>query len=69
MDVYGAGDSYCGGFLVGLDQTGDIVEAALRGSVSASIVIEGTGAYYALDVLPELAEARLQSLRPAVKRV
>ncbi len=69
MDVYGAGDAYCGGFLVGLDQTGDIVEAALRGSVSASIVIEGTGAYYALDVLPELAEARLESLRPAVKRV
>ena len=65
-DVTGAGDAYCGGFLVGLDQTGDPLEAALRGSVSASLVIEGTGALYALDALPGLALARLHALRQDV---
>lgn len=68
-DVTGAGDAYCGGFLVGLAETGDPVEAALRGSVSASIVIEGIGALYALEATPGLAEARLASLREAVRRV
>jgi sugar/nucleoside kinase (ribokinase family) len=67
-DVTGAGDAYCGGFLVGLDQTGDPLEAALRGGVSASLVIEGTGAPYALDALPGLAQARLHALRQDVGR-
>ncbi|MGQ0604775.1 MAG: carbohydrate kinase family protein [Anaerolineales bacterium] len=68
-DVTGAGDSYCGGFLVGLAQTEDPVEAALRGSVSASLVVEGSGALYALDGIPGLAQARLNSLRESVRRV
>jgi hypothetical protein len=42
-DVTGAGDAYCGGFLAGPVETGDPLEAALRGSVSSSLVIEGTG--------------------------
>ncbi len=68
-DVTGAGDAYCGGFLVGLVETGDVVEAALRGSVSASIVLEGMGALYALDVLPQLVNARLEALRPLIRQV
>jgi ribokinase len=68
-DVTGAGDAYCGGFLVGLAETGDAVEAALRGSISASIVVEGVGALYALGSTPRLAEARLQSLRDRVRKV
>ncbi|MBI3362028.1 MAG: hypothetical protein HY023_13070 [Chloroflexi bacterium] len=68
-DVTGAGDAYCGGFLVGLSQTGDPVESALRGAISASIVIEGLGALYALDSTPGLAQARLKSLREAVRRI
>ena len=58
-DVTGAGDAFCGGFLVGLDETGDVVEAALRGSISSSLTIEGTGALFALDALPGIAQARL----------
>lgn len=65
-DATGAGAAYCGGFLVGLGQTGDAVEAALRGSVSASLAIEGTGALYPLEALPGLAQARLEALRPGV---
>jgi sugar/nucleoside kinase (ribokinase family) len=68
-DVTGAGDAYCGGFTVGLDQTNDIVEAALRGTVSASIAVEGVGPFYTLESLLGLAEARLEALKPAVREV
>ncbi len=68
-DLTGAGDAYCGGFLVGLVQTHDPVEAAVRGAVSASIVIEGRGALYALDSTPGLAEARARALRDQVQRI
>lgn len=63
VDVTGAGDSYCGGFMVGLRETGDVLEAGLRGSVSASIAIEGAGALYTLGAAPGLPEARLEALR------
>jgi ribokinase len=67
VDVTGAGDSYCGGFLVGLHQTGDPLEAALRGCVTASLVVEGLGALYALDQPRRLLQHRLAELRPAVR--
>ena len=69
VDVTGAGDAYCGGFMIGLCETGDAVEAALRGTVAASIVIEGTGALYALSGHPGLAQARLTSWRSEVRRL
>lgn len=68
-DVTGAGDAFCGGFLVGLSETGDVVEAALRGSISSSLVIEGTGARFGLDALPGIAQARLNALRPSVRKM
>ena len=68
-DVTGAGDTYCGGFLVGLEETCDVVEAALRGSVSASIAIEGVGPLYTIETLSGLAQARLERLRPAVREL
>ncbi len=43
MDVTGAGNAYCGGFLVGCVETGDLLEAGLRGAVSASFAIEQFG--------------------------
>ncbi|MBL8057656.1 MAG: hypothetical protein JNK29_13215 [Anaerolineales bacterium] len=66
-DVTGAGDAYCGGFLAGLAETDDPVEAAMRGAVSASLVVEGTGALYCLDSAPGLARARLEALRSSVR--
>ena len=68
VDVTGAGDSYCGGFLAGLGLTDDPLEAALRGNVSASLVVEGIGALYALEHGPALARERLEALRPMVKQ-
>ncbi len=68
-DVTGAGDAFCGGFLVGLNETQDPVEASLRGSVSSSLVVEGSGALYALGATPGLAQARLSSLRSGLREV
>ena len=63
VDPTGAGDAFCGGFLVGLIESGDPVEAARYGTVSASFVVEGFGSLYALQVTRREAEARLMSLR------
>jgi ribokinase len=67
-DVTGAGDAFCGGFLVGLVETEDLVEACLRGGVSASLAIEGVGALYALGATDGLAQARLEVLRGTVRQ-
>jgi len=69
VDVTGAGDGYCGGFLVGLTTTGDPLQAALLGCVSASLVVEGTGALYALSYRPEQLAARLEYIRGTVKSI
>ncbi len=62
-DTTGAGDAYCGGFLVGYAETGDAFEAALRGTVSSSFVIEEFDSRYGLSVGRKEAEARLRELR------
>jgi pfkB family carbohydrate kinase len=68
-DPTGAGDAFCGGFLAGYKKTYDPLQAVLYGNVSASLKIEGSGAFYALDVLPGLAEARLHALKDLVRKV
>lgn len=68
-DPTGAGDSFCGGFLAGYRRTYDPLQAVLCGSVSASLTIEGSGAFYALDALPGLAQARLEALKDGVRKV
>jgi sugar/nucleoside kinase (ribokinase family) len=69
VDVTGAGDAFCGGFLVGLHRSMDPLEATMLGNVSASMVIEGTGALYALQSAPGLAAARLEALRESVRKI
>jgi len=69
FDPTGAGDSFCGGFLAGYRQTYDPLQAALYGSISASLTIEGSGVFYALDALPGLAQARLEILKEGTRRV
>ena len=68
-DPTGAGDAFCGGYLAGYQKNFDPLEAALYGSVSASLSIEGSGPFYPLDVLPGLAEARLHAVRELVREV
>lgn len=69
VDPTGAGDSFCGGFLAGYRQTYDPLQAALYGSISASLTIEGSGTFYALDALPGLAQARLEALKEGTRKV
>ncbi len=68
-DPTGAGDAFCGGYLAGFKKTYDPLQAALYGNVSASLKVEGSGAFYPLDVLPGLAEARLNTLKDLVREV
>ncbi len=65
----GAGDAFSGGFLAGYRTSYDPLQAALRGNVSASFAIEGSQPFYAMEALPGLAAARLESLRSKVRRV
>lgn len=68
VDLSGAGDAFCGGFLAGFVETGDPLMGVLHGNVSASITIEGSGPFYALGVMPGLAQARLFSLQESVRQ-
>lgn len=65
----GAGAAFGGGFVAGLLATDDILEAALRGAVSASLVLEGNQPLYALAANPRLSEARLEALRGQVRSI
>lgn len=70
LDPTGAGDAFCGGFLAGLTSTGDPVEAAVHGTVSASFVCETRGGVAAMQhVRPELAELRAKRARATTKEV
>lgn len=69
VDPSGAGDAFCGGFLAGYCSTYDPLEAALTGNIAASLAIEGSGPFYALDALPGLAQARLEAVRQGVRMV
>ena len=63
VDPTGAGDAFCGGFLVGMSQTGNAVQAALYGAVSASFIIEDFGVLHALKVDASQAHSRLQQVQ------
>jgi Sugar kinases, ribokinase family len=68
-DPTGVGDAFGGGFMAGFCKNYDPLEGVLYGNVSASLKLEGSGAFYSLDVMPGLAEARLSALRDMVREV
>ncbi len=68
MDPNGREDAFCGGFLAGFQSTYDPLEAALYGSISFSLAVEGSGPFYPLDALPGIAQARLESLKNTVQK-
>lgn len=61
VDVTGAGNAYCGGFIVGMGETGDITQAARYAAVSASLALEQFGAMVPLDGLHQRAIGRLEN--------
>jgi hypothetical protein len=68
-DITGAGDAFCGGFMAGYCKNYDPLEGVLYGNISASLKLEGSGPFYPMDVLPGLAEARLNVLKDMVREV
>jgi sugar/nucleoside kinase (ribokinase family) len=62
VDATGAGDAFCGGFLVGLARSGDAATAALMGSVSASFAVAGLGIAGFANAARAEAEARMTTL-------
>lgn len=64
VDPTGAGDSFCGGFLVGLVETGDPVEAARYGAVAAHFVVSRFGADGALPIDREEARSLIAQVDP-----
>lgn len=69
VDVTGAGNAYCGGFLVGLGEKLGVLEAALYGAVSASFAIQQFGVPdFETETFSE-AKRRLSWAREQVKRL
>jgi hypothetical protein len=68
-DPTGAGAAFCGGFLAGFHKTFDPVQAVLYGNISASITIEGSGAFHSFDAHPDLAKTRLEALKDSVREL
>ncbi len=62
VDPTGAGYAFDGGFLAGYCKNYDPLEGVFYGSVSASLKLEGSGAFSPLEVMPGLAEARLNAV-------
>jgi sugar/nucleoside kinase (ribokinase family) len=69
VDITGAGDAFCGGFLVGYAQSGDALEGALCGSISAAYAISAPSANGLLAVNRAEARERMNALRAGVTRL
>lgn len=69
VDRVGAGNAYCGGFLTGWVETGDVVEAGLRGAVAASFLLEQVGLPAVTPGWRDGALQRRAALRNAVQRL
>ncbi len=68
VDPTGAGDAFCGGFMVGLATLSDPVEAAILGSVSASFAVEGIGGSHLLSIDASERSDRRNALRRVAVR-
>jgi len=66
-DLTGASSSFSGGFLAGLQESGDFLRACAYGGATQSLASEGSGAFYVLDSLKGLAESRMESLSQAAQ--
>jgi sugar/nucleoside kinase (ribokinase family) len=64
VDPTGCGDAFCGGFLVGLAETGDLCTAMTFGTVAAGAVAQDHGAAHALALDRDDLRSRVTALAP-----
>lgn len=69
VDPTGAGNAFCGGFLAGWVQTGDLRLAGLYGVVAASFLVEQVGLPFPRPDIRAEARRRLALLEPQVQRL
>lgn len=67
-DTTGAGDSFCGGLIAGLQRKEDILDAAIMGTVSASFVVEHLGALNTRIPSSEELNNRYQYIKERVEK-
>jgi fructoselysine-6-P-deglycase FrlB-like protein/sugar/nucleoside kinase (ribokinase family) len=67
VDETGAGDAFCGGFAAGLSLGYGPIEAAQRGTISASYAVAGFSSMYLAHIDPAEAQARILSDPPIVR--
>ena len=63
VDVTGAGDAFCGGFVAAYVESGEAITAAWCGAASASVAIEDYGALHLLRSEKAEAELRIQRFK------
>ncbi len=66
-DATGAGDTFCGGTLVGYIRTRDPLDAILHGTVAASFCLETVGVTGLLNSTSAAARGRLDALRTRIE--
>src|SRR5256884_6710284 len=69
LDETGAGDAFCGGFAAGLSLGYGPVEAAQRGTISASYAVAGFSSIFLAHVEPSEAQARILSDPPIAREL
>ncbi|MCS6848109.1 MAG: PfkB family carbohydrate kinase [Anaerolineae bacterium] len=69
VDVTGAGDAFCGGFMADFIKHGDPVRAAIAGSVSASFAVQDYGPRAILGATREEINSRTAWLRERITAV
>ncbi|SFJ97574.1 carbohydrate kinase family protein [Celeribacter neptunius] len=67
IDPTGAGDAFCGGFLVARAAGASMIDAAAMGSASASFALETANPLDLLEVERAEVTARMQAIRSQVK--
>ena len=69
IDSTGAGNAFCGGFLAGWVQTGNLCTAGLYGAVSAGFLVEQVGLPPPGPTLIKTAQKRLAALKTKVYKI
>ena len=69
VDQTGAGNSYCGGFVVGWARQGDMVAAGCYGAAAASFTLEHVGCAHLPDDVADEWARRLRAARSGVRRI